>query len=573
MKLQSIPDQHTHEMLGWQSKGIKPETLKTYGVQWVTKVNQSGVPILEHDEDGTPYPLDTGSIRFPYYDISSGRLVGFKYRDLDKEEAQPTKKFVKAVNGDAFTVFGLQTGGNKTLILTEGESDTLAWKQAVGEATVWGIPGTQWVDKSLVAVMERLVTSFDRIYIALDSDSAGRDALEVACGMLPPLKTYIVNYPSGCKDACDVLKRDSERGLKSLLKTSTQLKPVDVMDSGNLMDKALELADDAGVMFGVTTGWEPLDELAGGWTPGKIMMLAGDTGTGKTTMVLNMTYNAIKEGLNVFFIPLEMTPEQVLLKLVEIHLRRAIISDPKAVRPSREEMREAMVFITDRVQFLNKFGSLSKDYLVQKIEVMVRAYKTNLVVLDHVTAATQAQSGGGWKDIDELMYALKASALEHRITMLVVSHINSMNNAKRPTADMLRGSRGLKQVVDLVLLIHRDFKTGLTELWTGKVDRFIGKHGCLYFKYIDYRFELTEAPGEDDEMDEEIGYERKPASVTTTVQANDETKPEETKTEATKTETRPDETKTETKPDSDRRDSSQKRVREKRVPRERRTHL
>jgi len=144
--------------------------------------------------------------------------------------------------------------------------------------------------------------------------------------------------------------------------------------------------------------------------------------------------------------------------------------------------------------------------------------------------------------------------------MLVVSHINSMNNAKRPTADMLRGSRGLKQVVDIVLLIHRDFKTGLTELWTGKVDRFIGKNGCLYFKYIDYRFELTEAPGEDDEMDEEIGtYETKPASVTTTVQADEETKT--------------DETKTETKPDSDGRDSGQERVRKKRVPRERRTHL
>ena len=441
--------------------------------------------------------MGDGRIRFPYYEISTGKLIGFKYRNIE-EEKKTKKKSIKTLNGDMFSVFGLQVKGtNKVLILTEGETDTMAWKQALPECTVWGIPGAQHVERSLTRVLEKALLNYEKIVIAFDNDEAGREGLDVALAMLPPIKTYTVEYPSGCKDACDVLLSGGAKGLKECIKNATQVKPQDIIGDDELIERAMELSENTGNLFGETTGYPELDELIGGWTPGMVAMLAGDTGTGKTSFSLQLVHKLVRNGKNVFFIPLEMTPEQVMLKLVEMELHRAVISDPHAEQPPREMKLAAMRLITKHVKFLNKFGALSNEYLTQQIEIATLAYKSDVVVLDHITAAATA-NGGGWAEIDQMVYSLKASALQHRIAILIVSHVNKMGQAKRPTADMLRGSASLKQAVDVVLLIHRNHKEGYTELWTGKVDRFIGRMGKVLFEYKNFEFVVYESENLDD---------------------------------------------------------------------------
>ena len=507
--MKPLPEQATHSIDDWASKGIHGNTLNTFGVEFVSKVSKSNVTIL--DEDARP--ISDGRIRFPYYDISNGKLIGFKYRNIE-QELDTGKKAIKTLNGEHFSVFGFQVKGtNKILIITEGETDTLAWKQALPECTVWGIPGAQHVERSLTRVMEKALLNYDKIILAFDNDEAGRAGLDVALSMLPPIKTYTIEYPTGCKDACDVLKSSGAKGLKEVVKNATQVKPADIIGDEELIERAMHLSENVDSLFGGTTGYPELDNIVGGWTPGKVLMLAGDSGTGKTSFSLQLVHKLIQNGKNIFFIPLEMTPEQVMLKLVEMELKQAVISDPNAVQPSREKKLAAMKRITQHVKFLNKFGALNSEYLTQQVEVAVHAYKSDVIVLDHITAATTA-NGGGWGEIDQMIYALKACALQHRIAILVVSHINKMGQAKRPSADMLRGSAALKQAVDVVLLIHRDYKKEVTEIWTGKVDRFIGKMGKILFVFQNFEFVVYEGDGDlesDDDGEDDIDLEmRKP---------------------------------------------------------------
>jgi hypothetical protein len=196
-----------------------------------------------------------------------------------------------------------------------------------------------------------------------------------------------------------------------------------------------------------------------------------------------------------------MLPEQCLLKLAEMELKRAIISDPNAKLPDKETLKKTTEYLSERITFMNRFGALDKDYLVQQIQVAVLGYKCDIVVLDHITAASTA-NGGGWAEIDQMIYAIKGAALEHRIPILVISHINGVKHNERPTINMLRGSRALGQAVDVVLFIHRDHKAGYTEVWTGKVDRFIGKMVLMHFQMEDFNFIEIEARNAFDDDDE-----------------------------------------------------------------------
>lgn len=85
----------------------------------------------------------------------------------------------------------------------------------------------------------------------------------------------------------------------------------------DVLDEAVKAVEDAmgGVANAVNTGITALDAKLGSWRPKQIITVAARTAGGKTTFVLQVALNVARKGRTVVFFSLEMSRDELLLKL------------------------------------------------------------------------------------------------------------------------------------------------------------------------------------------------------------------------------------------------------------------
>ena len=81
-------------------------------------------------------------------------------------------------------------------------------------------------------------------------------------------------------------------------------------------DKFIELYKNQAKETGISFLVPELDRLTGGIQKGTITTIVGGPGCMKTTLAVNICYNAIKEGKNVCYLTLEETPFQLYCKVM-----------------------------------------------------------------------------------------------------------------------------------------------------------------------------------------------------------------------------------------------------------------
>jgi len=70
----------------------------------------------------------------------------------------------------------------------------------------------------------------------------------------------------------------------------------------------------------IKTGIKPLDELLGGWSKGVMTLLVGETGVGKSTLLISSAIKTAEKGVKVFYLDVEgntagETPEGLTVEL------------------------------------------------------------------------------------------------------------------------------------------------------------------------------------------------------------------------------------------------------------------
>lgn len=119
--------------------------------------------------------------------------------------------------------------------------------------------------------------------------------------------------------------------LSSLVKTNGLTEPIinqlnqltksDIVSISHedISNKLMELYKNKINEVGIKTSVNQIDEDTGGLQPGTITTILGFTGSYKTTWALNMTYNAIRDNMNVLYLSLEVTKEKVFYSLLSRH--------------------------------------------------------------------------------------------------------------------------------------------------------------------------------------------------------------------------------------------------------------
>jgi replicative DNA helicase len=302
-------------------------------------------------------------------------------------------------------------------------------------------------------------------------------------------------YEHASDDINEVLDFAEKRIFQVSSKVSTQ----SFVPLNTLLKKTFkQLADVKTLREGVTgvpSGFAKFDEMTSGMQRGDLLILAARPSMGKTALALNMALNSWHAGFSVGIFSLEMSAEQIVLRMLSSEsqiahqkIRNAMITSDEWMELTNTAARlaEAKIFIDDT-------ASMSIMELRAKARRLKAKRDIKLLVIDYL----QLLSGGSrfenrTQEISMISRSLKALAKELDIPVLALSQLSrSLENRmdKRPMLSDLRESGAIEQDGDVIFFIYRDVvynpdteHQDLSEIIIGKQRN--GPIGSLYARFI-----------------------------------------------------------------------------------------
>ena len=209
-----------------------------------------------------------------------------------------------------------------------------------------------------------------------------------------------------------------------------------------------ELAASDSAIPGLSTGLTDLDRAISGLNKSDLILLAARPGMGKTSMALNILLEAGKKsGKNVVFFSLEMSREQLALRLIS---------------------SECFVEIMVATESLNRSHILiDDDSTVSVADILAKCRRVDnlgLVIIDYLqlmqSAGGRQYSGENRQQVvSDISRALKIMAKELDVPVLCLSQLSRANESrsdKRPMLSDLRESGAIEQDADIVMFLYRE---------------------------------------------------------------------------------------------------------------------
>jgi replicative DNA helicase len=199
---------------------------------------------------------------------------------------------------------------------------------------------------------------------------------------------------------------------------------------------------------GVKLPWSRLNyAVQGGLRGGQDVVIAADTGRGKTSMACQIATHALRQGFAVHYCTLEMPKREIYRKIVT-----QIIGGRVWTREGREKEREAYQWVYEQPIIFDDTAR-TVPALCAHIRQTMRRVKLGLVVVDHLghlRSAGRAESRT--REVGENSRSLKLAALDFDLPFLVLSQFHRGPGDER-SIHSLKESGDIENDADLILLV------------------------------------------------------------------------------------------------------------------------
>jgi replicative DNA helicase len=219
---------------------------------------------------------------------------------------------------------------------------------------------------------------------------------------------------------------------------------------------------------GLPTGILRLDTFMGGMRPGDLVIVAGASSMGKTSMARNIAYNVARAGGKVAFFSQEMSEEQIGLRTLSAEGRRAGAAnvpyrdlDNLTVLPrDLDALEEVAKDVTDMMAVDSSAGLTALDVRLRSRAAEKRLGGLDLIVVDYlqIMGFDSTRGENFARAVGKTTSALKAIAKEFGCPVLLLSQLSRLKGRedKRPTLDDLRDSGAIEQDADKVIFVYRE---------------------------------------------------------------------------------------------------------------------
>lgn len=215
-----------------------------------------------------------------------------------------------------------------------------------------------------------------------------------------------------------------------------------------------------GVTTGTKTGMERFDEK-GGLQKSDLIIVAGETSQGKTSLALCMTRHAIENGAKVAFYSMEMTKEQLTARLLSAKTNIPANNILYSGSLSPSEMRmidDARGKLPGENLFFDDKSTSNIDSMLLSIRMLKMQKDIDGAVVDYLqilnlnsrsTIFSREQAMG------DAARRLKNLAKELNIWIIALSQLSRNSNCPEPNLNRLRDSGQIGEAADVVILVYR----------------------------------------------------------------------------------------------------------------------
>jgi replicative DNA helicase len=221
----------------------------------------------------------------------------------------------------------------------------------------------------------------------------------------------------------------------------------------------------------IQTGFLDMDKLLGGLQRSDLFILAARPSFGKSTLALNIARNASRNGAVVATFSLEMSREQLVLRMlaseagVDGHLLRLGVQS----RSDEQKISDAIGALSDLPIYIDDTPLQTVTELRSKARRLHLERGIDLVIVDYL----QLMQGAGRQnnrvqEISDISRSLKALARDLNVPVIAVSQLSravEMRATHRPQLSDLRDSGSIEQDADIVAFIYRDDMVFTEEEW------------------------------------------------------------------------------------------------------------
>ena len=214
----------------------------------------------------------------------------------------------------------------------------------------------------------------------------------------------------------------------------------------------------------IMSGFPDLDECLGGLQRADLIILGARPSMGKSSLAVNMAVNAAKSGQTCGVFSLEMTREQLAMRIlaseaeIDSHrLRLGLYTHFEEARiiDSIGRLSDLPVFIDDTPYqgMVEMRGKARRLALEQGLDLLVVDY------LQLVQGKQRWGQSNRVQEITEISRELKGLAGDLKVALIACSQLNRMvenRPTNRPRLSDLRDSGSIEQDADVVMFIHRE---------------------------------------------------------------------------------------------------------------------
>lgn len=428
-------------------RGLEKRSLIKYDIK--TKIDPEGKPIAV----GFTYPNGATKVR---------KLDNKEFYWVESEN---TPHVPGLFGKDKFS-----SGENKHVVITEGEFDCASLYQVLG-CPVVSVQSSSSGVRDCTADRAWL-NGFERVYLAFDNDTAGRECAANVAKLFDFNKVYRITFDK-FKDANEYLQHGESVELLNIWNNARKYQPDTIVSTFSEFDKILKEVPKEGVPY----PFPSLNEMTYGIRTGESVLITAQEGVGKTELMHAIEYQLLtRTKENVGSIYLEEPKRRHLQALAGLELRKPVhLPDTICGEDEISSALQKVVGSDERLHIYSHFGSNDPDDIIDTIRFLVSARNCRYILLDHISMVVSGLAGEDERRaLDYLSTRLEMMVVELDFALILVSHVNDLGQT--------RGSRNIGKVANIRIDASRD--TGASDPITRNTttlviskNRFSGKTG------------------------------------------------------------------------------------------------
>ena len=403
---------------------------------------------------------------FPFYD-ENNILQFVKYRKTDfNKEKDKSKEWCER---DCKPIlFGMNHCDPEvpTLVLTEGQIDSLSCaeagiKNAVSVPT--GAKGFTWIPYCW-----DFLSKYSNLVVFGDFE---HETISLLPEMQKRFHGAVRHVREGdykdCKDANEILRKYGPEYLRKCVENAVPVR--------NPKIKPLEEVQrvDLNSMEKIRSGIYALDKLTGGFYFGQVVLVTGERGFGKSTLVSQFGTMAISEGYPIFFYSGELM-DWYFKAWIEYQIAGArnintLVSNYgyKSYSIQADKLQQIENWYSGKAYIYDN-GIMTEDEteeetLLETLENAIKQYGCRVLVIDNLmTAISDDLSSDLYRMQTKFVKALTVLAKRYDVLIFLIVHPRKSNGAIFDNDDVA-GSSNITNLVDLVLKYGKPREEGVSQ--------------------------------------------------------------------------------------------------------------